>query len=417
MKASWKLIFLLLLNVNSMAFDKDLILDDYFVYKKSYLDEFNNYKRINKEEYQKFKKEVKKYWDVPELSSQKVWVQYSSDFQQKSRVDFEHGIITISRIQSPSSPKVSIKKTVEKLLSTTKKQAFENDQLAQSIESRTLKEVNSSLSATLSSQPVFLGHLFNAKKNIKATVQALLNNKTVTRDKNKKGKQVVTVSIPINPEQSTLKKSQPSPTSSFDIKSTAYLFKKDLLIQKSVPYSADKLPNRARPIATWVQKHALAQSVPIPLIFALVEAESSFNPMAKSHIPAYGLMQIVPTSAGKDASKRIFGEMKVLTPSYLYHSEKNIQMGAAYLHILFYQYLKSVENPVSRLYCTIAAYNTGAGNVARAFTGKTNIHMAAKKINQLAPDQVYSHLIKHLPYKETKNYLKKVNRLLSIYHT
>jgi membrane-bound lytic murein transglycosylase C len=84
-------------------------------------------------------------------------------------------------------------------------------------------------------------------------------------------------------------------------------------------------------------------------------------------------------------------------------------MGTAYINILYFRYLKKIENKTSRLYCTIAAYNTGAGNVARAFTGKTNISVAAKTINKLSPEQVYQKLLRNLPHDETRNYLKNVN--------
>jgi membrane-bound lytic murein transglycosylase C len=83
-------------------------------------------------------------------------------------------------------------------------------------------------------------------------------------------------------------------------------------------------------------------------------------------------------------------------------------MGCAYIHILYYRYLKSIENPESRTYCVIAAYNTGAGNVSRAFTGDRKISKAAPLINDMAPDQVYSHLVKNLPFDETKRYMEKV---------
>lgn len=148
----------------------------------------------------------------------------------------------------------------------------------------------------------------------------------------------------------------------------------------------------------------------------MIESESSFNPRAKSHIPAYGLMQIVPNSAGKDATAYLFGKAKVLTPSYLYDSDKNIAIGGAYLHILFYRYLKAVENPTSRLFCTIAAYNTGAGNVARAFTGDSrSVNKAAPMINSLTPQQVYQRLKRDLPYDETRRYIEKVSTRMGKY--
>jgi membrane-bound lytic murein transglycosylase C len=63
----------------------------------------------------------------------------------------------------------------------------------------------------------------------------------------------------------------------------------------------------------------------------------------------------------------------------------------------------------------IAAYNTGSGNVAKAF-GEKSVSSAVKKINSMSSEQVYQHLIKNLPYKETRNYLKKVNDRMKTYH-
>jgi membrane-bound lytic murein transglycosylase C len=137
--------------------------------------------------------------------------------------------------------------------------------------------------------------------------------------------------------------------------------------------------------------------------------------MAKSYIPAYGLMQIVPKSAGMDATKFLYGKPKLLLPSYLYKADKNIEIGTVYLRILYYNYLKGIENPSSRLYCAIAAYNTGAGNVAKAFAGNTNISEAVNIINRMTPEDVYRHLRRNLPYTETKKYIKKVIEKMSYY--
>ncbi len=65
----------------------------------------------------------------------------------------------------------------------------------------------------------------------------------------------------------------------------------------------------------------------------------------------------------------------------------------------------------------IAAYNTGAGNVARAFNKdrSTNINKAAIVINSMSSQQVYDRLVKNLPYDETKNYYKKVNNRIALY--
>ena len=164
-----------------------------------------------------------------------------------------------------------------------------------------------------------------------------------------------------------------------------------------------------------ISKYANKMRVPRELIYAIMHSESSFNPMARSHVPAYGLMQIVPRSAGIDAYNFLYKEKRMLSSSYLYNANNNIEIGAAYIHILDYKYLKKIKNKQSRLYCVIAAYNTGSGNVARAFISSTNINKAALKINSMSSDEVYSRLIKRLPYKETKFYLKKVYKRVQLY--
>ena len=144
------------------------------------------------------------------------------------------------------------------------------------------------------------------------------------------------------------------------------------------------------------------------LAFAIMYTESSFNPVAVSPIPAYGLMQVVPGSAGRDVTKLHFGKERLLSPNYLFTADKNIEVGIGYLNILDKRYLRKITDPLSRKYCTIAAYNTGAGNVAKAFTGKLNISRAAKIINELSPQEVYNTLRTKLPYEETRKYIKKV---------
>jgi membrane-bound lytic murein transglycosylase C len=147
-----------------------------------------------------------------------------------------------------------------------------------------------------------------------------------------------------------------------------------------------------------------------------MHTESCFNPRARSYVPAYGLMQIVPHTAGVDSYKFLYKIKKIPSSTYLYNSTNNIKLGSAYLHILYYNYLKDIKNPISRLYCTIAAYNTGAGNVAWAFTHKYNVKKASKIINKLTPNEVYQKLLQNLKYDEPKHYLKKVTKRMDIYH-
>ncbi|WP_372882266.1 transglycosylase SLT domain-containing protein [Psychromonas sp.] len=194
--------------------------------------------------------------------------------------------------------------------------------------------------------------------------------------------------------------------------------------QKKVKYKVklpkNSLAKRAEKYTDFAERESKEFGVPAALIMAIMHSESAFDPNAKSPVPAYGLMQIVPRTAGHDVNKLVRNIDKPMQAKELYVPDVNVQTGSAYLSILDKRYLKSIKNPQSRLYCTIAAYNTGAGNVAKVFNKKgqgntRNIKRAAQVINQLSPQEVYDALMAKLPYDETKHYLQKVSSRIPLY--
>lgn len=161
-----------------------------------------------------------------------------------------------------------------------------------------------------------------------------------------------------------------------------------------------------------VRKYAQQYNVSPSLILGIMRSESSFNPHAVSPAPAYGLMQLVPTSGGREAYRRAKNEDVAPSKDYLFDPENNIELGTAYLSVLLYDQLRGVEDRTSRDYCVISAYNTGPSNVMRAFTdtqGKQRFNEGLQRINRLDPSQVFQELRQKLPYAETRNYLPTVN--------
>jgi membrane-bound lytic murein transglycosylase C len=156
----------------------------------------------------------------------------------------------------------------------------------------------------------------------------------------------------------------------------------------------------------FVERFAKRFSVSKNLVYAIIKTESDFNPYAVSSAPAFGLMQIVPTSAGQEVYGYLNKKDGLPSKDFLFVAENNIEYGAAYLHILDSEQLNNVQNPVSREYCVIAAYNTGTGNVFKTFD--RNRKQAPAKINALAPLEVFETLQTSLPYEETRHYLTKV---------
>ncbi len=364
--------------------------------------EFSQYKQITREETQKYQNQLKQFWADPELSSKKIWVAYSDDLKKKTRVDFENKQITLSLIanREAQANERAIRQAVKQLLTKNRAQAFQDDKIAQAVERRAKAKLTNLVTAKVEATPILLPYLTGktetSETEVNEVVDQIMADKKVTSQKYGNGKSLITVQLPLDlpAEQSPTMATGTTPASTAQIQS---------------------LPNSAQSFYPAVSKNAQKSQLDTSLVFAIIETESAFNPMAKSHVPAYGLMQIVPRSAGQDATQQLFGEAKILSPSYLYNSDNNIEIGTTYLNILYYRYLKGISDPTSRLYCTIAAYNTGAGNVAKAFTGKRQVSAALTQINRMTPPQVYQHLRLNLPYEETRHYLKKVNNRLEKY--
>jgi membrane-bound lytic murein transglycosylase C len=169
-----------------------------------------------------------------------------------------------------------------------------------------------------------------------------------------------------------------------------------------------------------VRKYAKQYNVSPSLVLGVIRTESSFNPHAVSSVPAYGLMQLVPTSGGREAYRRAKNQDIAPSKDYLFDPENNIELGAAYLSVLTYDQLDGVDDRMSRDYCVISAYNTGPSNVMRAFTdakGKQRFEDGMQRINSLSPAQVYQTLHENLPYEETRNYLPTVNNNRKRYYS
>ena len=155
-----------------------------------------------------------------------------------------------------------------------------------------------------------------------------------------------------------------------------------------------------------VDKYSAKYNVSPTLVLAIMRTESNFNPFAVSAAPAYGLMQLVPPSGGRQAYKHVTGKDETPTPEYLYDPEHSIELGAALLGELNSSDFKAIANQDSRDLCVIAAYNTGAGNVTKTFDKSTKVALA--DINNLDSQALYERLRTGLPMPETRQYVVKV---------
>lgn len=418
---------------------------------------------------------LREHWAEPELSSQKVWVEYSDDLRERTRVDFETGELRIETIGGAldADARAALRARVRAVVTKDRAQAFAADRVAQEVERRSRKEIELLETAEVEPTPVLWPYLTGEAEvdpaEIDAVVEFLVARAQI-EETQVSGERMQSARIPLDtrtllaqldklqsggfaapmpdytpqeiprptprapapppreaetapaPEPPRARTQPPAPAQPRESRpAPAPAEPPRTRPQPPAPAptpaprtrpapspAAPALPVRARPFLAPVQRHGGARSLDLALVFSIIETESAFNPLARSHVPAFGLMQIVPRSAGQDASAVLFGKPRILAPSYLYNAEKNIEVGAVYLDILFNRYLSGIRNERSRLYCVIAAYNTGAGNVFRAFTGKTRSRAAYQKINAMSPEQVYRHLIWNLPHRETRQYLARV---------
>jgi membrane-bound lytic murein transglycosylase C len=155
-----------------------------------------------------------------------------------------------------------------------------------------------------------------------------------------------------------------------------------------------------------VDKYSAQYHVSPSLVLAIIRTESNFNPFAVSGVPAYGLMQLVPTSGGREAYKRVQGVDQTPTPEYLFDPDHSIELGTAYLSVLDGTEFRGIDNQQSRDLCVIAAYNTGPRNVTRTFNADKK--QALADINHLETPALYERLRGGLPFEETRQYVVRV---------
>lgn len=184
-------------------------------------------------------------------------------------------------------------------------------------------------------------------------------------------------------------------------------FKKAYYVE--IPMVEEQFEIRSYKYADIVQRASRHYGIPEDLIYAIIKTESSFNPYAVSWANAYGLMQVVPKTAGRDVFKLVKKKSGQPSPEYLFNPENNIDTGTAYFYILKNRYLKDVRHPTSLEYSMISAYNGGTGGVLNTFN-RNDRKRAMRDLNSLQPNQVYWALTKKHPNAEARRYLEKVTK-------
>lgn len=159
----------------------------------------------------------------------------------------------------------------------------------------------------------------------------------------------------------------------------------------------DHVKRRASKYIAIVNSISINHRLPRELILAIMWQESSFNPFARSHIPAFGLMQIVPRFAGNEVRNHL-GETVTVDGDFLYNPENNIRYGINYLSLLSNKYFSQIDSFDLRVPFIIAGYNWGPSRLLKKIdNGKIKITNQASIINQIqsvAPAETRDYLVK-----------------------
>jgi membrane-bound lytic murein transglycosylase C len=307
------------------------------------------------------------------LPTATTWVSHSADFKSRGEMDFAHGVFTAQVLVDADRESESLEEALARLrrrlqvaATLTPADLPGDDDVARLAARISGEAAEAAPVASVGAAPVLAGVL-------PEDAQAKLSPATLER-------------TPVTGEDG----------------------RRRVMLTYRVPFQDNHFLTLAARYAGPVRQAARRHGLPQSLIYAVIETESAFNPRARSAVPAYGLMQLVPRTAGRDAYAFVYGVAGEPDPDTLYDPEANIGLGAAYLKILQSQYLRAIQDETSRTYATIAAYNTGAGNVARAFSGTTRIGSAALVINSLPPEEILRRLTADLPAEETRRYVNAV---------
>lgn len=154
----------------------------------------------------------------------------------------------------------------------------------------------------------------------------------------------------------------------------------------------------------WPRPYTIPSSnLPAGLELGVMRQESSFNPKIVSPSNAYGLMQLLPSTA-KEVAMQIGLPAKMGSPGNLVVPDNNIKLGTAYLEKLMTRFNNVIPY-------TVAGYNGGPNRVKQWIAQYGDPANASDAQNQLID------WIEQIPYTETRNYVQRVIENTIIYQT
>ncbi len=414
---------------NAFMLYRDSASTEFEAYKQNALEEYRKYLEQARADYQIWHNSIRQTWGkedgIASESTKTVWVEYSRDKNNRSIVDFDKGNIIVEVLipedGNDADMNEKLTKAIERMLnsrgstcpypsSVDKSEPLTVDPILEGLINLCGYEIDEDAgqeNQTIAPPaPKVKGKSLQPgeKQTVKPTVKEPQENKgdLPTRkkenDRKKKSRKNASIAKAIAQQSEKTVKNIVGDDG-----------KTRKVAQVQIAMVSDNLSKNAALYKDIVAECSERFNIEQPLIYAVMEQESRFNPEAVSPANACGLMQLVATSGGTDAYKYVYGKTWIPTRSYLFNPRNNIELGTAYLRVLTNQFGLVADEDCRRL-CVIAGYNTGAGNVSRAFTGKANVNTAIPHINAHNYHSLYNHLTTNLNTAEARNYVAGVSK-------
>ena len=352
---------------------------EYLAYRAEVSAQFKRYLEEQQREFRKYVGQIEGKWGKERVrtSTRKDYVGYGKDFTKRRTIDFENGKVTVEVLVDPrgGADGAQLKKRIEDEIVTALRDRGTEDPMAARERAKPL------------AKPILAGQV-RAK-----------DGSAVTDATARRFAEEVAMGSTIKHETVVGKDGV-----------------KRVSVSAGFSLIPDHVKRRAEEFREPVIRQARRFQLDPRLVFALMQTESYFNPKARSPAPAYGLMQLVPSSGARSAYLHVYKRDRLVTAEYLYTPPNNVELGAALLNLMLTKDFKGIADEKSRVYCAIAGYNTGPANVAKAFVGKRDIPKAVERINRMSSDEVYAQLRRNLPFAETRNYVKNVVDLMPTYN-
>ncbi|OGW68233.1 MAG: hypothetical protein A3A88_08975 [Nitrospirae bacterium RIFCSPLOWO2_01_FULL_62_17] len=351
--------------------------------------------------WQQMKREIEQKWDRARQSNEKEWVDYSPAYEARSTVDFEKGVIEIT-VLVPIGEIGSSHTDAEAVLLAMKEAQAEAGAsgaprlvTAAATDPASVMIARAALPAAWAKIVRQFEQVFSKEA---ASGRPVLANQVVA----KSGAPVATQAAKSFVESEVIPNAvvEDKPMQAQDGVTRAQVTAK-------VPLASDHLRQRAQLYKDDVAAHAKRHGLDPRLLFAIIHTESYFNPLAQTPAPSYGLMLLVPRGPARDAYNYLYKSDIVLDDNYLQDPAHNVELGAAYLHLLRRQLVPNMEEGDKKNFLVACAYTWGMDRTRDQI-------LKQARVQDLTSTQVFTLLTQKTP-ENTRAYLNRVKDRITMY--